>query len=172
MSQAAEKREATRVTQVPARTSWPLESFRRDFDQLFERFNKLGWLSRSPIDLDFPFLGDTGAFIGPAVDVSENDNGYEITAELPGLEAKHVEIKVSDSRLTITGEKKEEKEEKGKDRYLSERRYGSFLRSFALPQDVDAAKIEAHFSNGILTIKLPKSADALKREKTIEIKTA
>lgn len=168
-----EKRETKAVAQVPvARTSWPFESLRREVDQLFERFAGPNWLTRSPFGMDFPSFKDMGAFAGPAVDVAEKEKEYEVTAELPGLDAKNIDVKVSDSRLTIMGEKREEKEEKGKDRYLSERRYGSFVRSFALPQDVDAAKIEASFSNGVLTIKLPKSADALKKEKTIEIKAA
>ena len=72
--------------------------------------------------------------------------------------------------LTIKGEKKEEKEEKQKDYYLSERRYGSFQRSFALPEGVDTDKIEANFAKGVLTVKLPKTAEAQKAEKKITVK--
>ena len=91
----------------------------------------------------------------PVVDVVEKDKEYEITAELPGLDEKNIEVKLSDDVLTIKGEKKEEKEEKQKDYYLSERRYGSFQRSFRLPDGVDAEKIEARFKNGVLTLSLP-----------------
>ncbi|TIX36045.1 MAG: Hsp20 family protein, partial [Mesorhizobium sp.] len=74
--------------------------------------------------------------------------------------------------LTIKGEKKEEKEEKDNDYYLSERRYGSFQRSFQLPEGVDADKIDATFAKGVLTVKLPKTAEAQKAEKKITVKAA
>ena len=74
--------------------------------------------------------------------------------------------------LTIKGEKKDEREEKQKDYHLSERRYGSFQRSFGVPDGVDADKIEAHFKNGVLTVTLPKRPEAQKSEKKIAIKTA
>ena len=76
----------------------------------------------------------------------------------------------SDDLLTIKGEKKEEKEEKKKDYYLSERRYGSFQRSFRVPDGVDASKIEAKFNNGVLTVTLPKTVEAQKKQKKIEVK--
>jgi HSP20 family protein len=74
--------------------------------------------------------------------------------------------------LTIKGEKKEEKEEHEKDYYLSGRRYGSFVRSFQVPEEVESGKIEATFSTGVLNVKLPKSAEAQKSQKTISIKAA
>jgi HSP20 family protein len=74
--------------------------------------------------------------------------------------------------LTIKGEKREEKEEKAKDRYLSERRYGSFQRSFRVPDSVNADRIEANFKNGVLTVTLPKMPEAVKAEKKIAIKKA
>ena len=92
--------------------------------------------------------------------------------ELPGLDEKNVEIKLSNHTLTIKGEKKEEKEEKDKDYYLSERRYGSFQRSFQVPEGVDTGKIDASFSKGVLTVKLPKTAEAQKAEKKITVKAA
>ena len=104
------------------------------------------------------------------MDVVEKDKEYEITAELPGTDEKNVEIKLSNRTLTIKGEKKEEKEEREKDYYLSERRYGSFQRSFQVPDSVDAEKIEASFAKGVLTIRLPKTAEAQKSEKTIAVK--
>jgi len=106
----------------------------------------------------------------PAVDIAEKDKEYEITAELPGMDESNIDVKFADGLLTIKGEKKEEKEEKNKDYYLSERRYGSFQRSFPVPESVDANKIEAKFVNGVLTVKLPKSPEAQKNEKKIAIK--
>ena len=110
--------------------------------------------------------------VAPAMDLVEKEKEYEISAELPGIDEKNVEIKVANHMLTIKGEKKEEKEEKQKDYYLSERRFGSFQRSFALPEGVDADKIEANFVKGVLTVKLPKTAEAQKAEKKITVKAA
>ena len=108
----------------------------------------------------------------PAVDVAEKDKEYEITAELPGMDESNIEVKLSNGMLTITGEKKEEKEEKKKDYYLSERRYGSFERSFQLPEGVDADKIEAKFTKGVLKVVLPKTAEAQKSVKKIAVKAS
>jgi len=91
---------------------------------------------------------------------------------LPGLEQKDVEVRLSNGTLIIKGEKREEKDERQKDYYMSERRYGTFMRSFRLPDTVDTDKIEARFANGVLTVRLPKSAEARQNEKKIEIKAA
>jgi HSP20 family protein len=112
------------------------------------------------------------AVAAPAVDVAESEKAYEITAELPGMDEKNVEVKVANGVLAIKGEKNEEKQEEKKDYHLSERRYGSFQRSFRIPEGVDAEKIDANFSKGLLTVKLPKTAEAVKNEKKIEIKAA
>jgi HSP20 family protein len=104
--------------------------------------------------------------------VVNKEKAYEITAELPGMDESNIDVKVSDGTLTIKGEKKEEKEEKEKDYYLSERRYGSFQRAFAVPDGVDTDKIDAQFKNGVLTVTLPKTAEAQKSEKKIAIKKA
>ena len=82
----------------------------------------------------------------------------------------NIEVKVADDILTIKGEKKEEKEEKDKNYYMSERRYGSFQRSFQLPAGVDQSKIDASFQKGVLTVTLPKSPEAQKKEKKIAVK--
>ncbi|MCR5891710.1 Hsp20/alpha crystallin family protein [Burkholderia cepacia] len=97
---------------------------------------------------------------------------YEITAELPGLEEEDVEVKLANGGLTIKGTKNEEKEEKRKDYYLHERRYGSFERYFDMPQGIDKDKIEATFKKGVLTVTLPKTPEAQKAEKKIPIKGA
>lgn len=142
----------------------PLESLRREIDRLFEDFDTGFW--RAPLQRAF----FTTAV--PAVDIAESEKSYEITAELPGLDEKNVEVNYADGVLTIKGEKTEQKEEKKKDYYLSERSYGSFQRTFEVPDGVDADNIEAAFKNGVLTVTLPKSAEAQKPAKKIEVKAA
>ncbi len=108
----------------------------------------------------------------PAVDMTESDKAYEVTAELPGMDEKDIEVKVVDGNLMIKGEKQQEKEEKQKDYYLHERRFGSFERRFQVPEGVDADKIEASFKKGVLTVTLPKKLEAQKPAKRIEVKAA
>ena len=86
------------------------------------------------------------------------------------MDEKNIEVKLADGVLTIQGEKQEEKEDKQKDYYLRERNFGSFLRSFQVPDGVETNKIEANFKNGVLTLNLPKSAEAQKAAKKIEVK--
>jgi HSP20 family protein len=160
---------------VLARPRASFDSLRREIDRVFDTFNWGSWgfpLARRAFDFELPSLATAGWDIAPAVDVAEKDKEYEITAELPGLDEKHIEVKLSNDTLTIKGEKKEETEEKRKDYHLSERHYGSFMRSFQLPEGVDRAKIEANFSKGVLTVKLPKSVEAQKNEHKITIKAA
>lgn len=108
--------------------------------------------------------------MAPRVDVTEDENAYEITAEMPGVEEKDVEVTVKENRLTLRGEKKSEKEEKKKDYHMTERSYGSFERSFRLPADVMADKIKADFAKGVLTLTLPKTPEAKSKERKIAIK--
>lgn len=177
---------AETITKLPVKTEekrtatamgpWrPFENLRREIDRLFDDFGGSMW--RSPLGRSFfdvqPFWQREAAWAAaPAVDVAETDKAYEITAELPGMDEKNVEVKFSDGVLTIKGEKREEKEEKQKDYYLSERSYGSFQRSFQVPDGVVADKIEATFKKGVLTVTLPKSAEAQKAAKKIEVKAA
>jgi HSP20 family protein len=92
-----------------------------------------------------------------------------VTAELPGLDAKDIDVQIANGMLTIKGEKHEEKEEKTKGRYVSERRYGSFRRTLEVPAGVNTDKIEASYRSGVLTVTLPKSPEAQKQEKTIPV---
>lgn len=160
---------------APAARSWsPFENLRQEIDRLFDDFHPLGWrsaLGRLPGgDVPWPKLGMLQ--IAPAVDLVEKDHEFEITCELPGMDEKDIELKLVGDMLTIKGEKTEQKEEHEKDYHLSERRYGSFQRSFQLPDGVDTGKIEANFAKGVLTVKLPKSTEAQKKEKKIEVKPA
>ncbi len=102
----------------------------------------------------------------PAVDVRESDNDFIVTAELPGLAKDDVDITVENGVLSLSGAKKEEREEGTADsgRYVLERRYGRFRRSFSLPRGVDADNVSAKFSDGILTVTLPKAAAAKPRQ--------
>jgi HSP20 family protein len=152
----------------------PFESLRREIDRLFQDF-QLG--SRSPFgrglfDVEPFWRGELSFAKSPAVDVVDKEKAYEVSAELPGMDESNIDVKFSDGMLTIKGEKKEEKEEKKKGYHLSERRYGTFERSFRVPDGVDADKIEASFKNGVLTVTLPKTPEAQKSEKKIAIKKA
>ncbi len=163
-------------TKTPARLSsheagqrgldeWhPFASLRREFDRMFDDLWRFPYLS-SPSTT--PALQTFGT---PAVDIIEKPNEFRITAELPGMSDKDIDVKCADGVLTMRGEKKEEREEKDEDYFLSERRYGSFHRSFRLPESVDEDKIDATFKNGVLTITLPKRAESKKAEKKISIK--
>ncbi|MDH4584503.1 Hsp20/alpha crystallin family protein [Pseudomonas sp. BN415] len=153
----------------------PFESLRQQIDRLFEDFGRSPLhfpLGRSSPDVD-SFWGSTSPGRGiPAIDIAEKENSFEVTAELPGVEEKDIQIRLSNGNLVISGEKKAEKEEKQKDYHLSERHYGAFQRAFSLPKGVDAERIEASFSKGVLTISLPKRPDTIKPEKLIPVKSA
>ncbi len=157
-------------------TQWaPFESLRREIDRLFDDFNGGFWRSpfrRSAFDIA-PFSGRQMNWpTVPAVDFTDAEKAYEVTAELPGMDEKNIEVKVANGVLTIKGEKLDEKEEKRKDYYLRERNFGSFERSFQVPEGVDADKIEASFKKGVLTVTLPKKPEAQKAAKKIDVKAA
>ncbi len=178
MAEAATKlpvEKSTTPAKSPAKPrEWaPFESLRREIDRLFDDFRPFDWRlpSRLP-GVEVPRLSRAEWQVAPAIDIVEKEDAYEITAELPGLDEKNVEIRLSNHTLTIKGEKSEEKEDKQKDYYLSERRYGSFQRSFQVPDGVDVDKIEANFARGVLTVKLPRTIEAKQAEKTIAVKAA
>lgn len=150
----------------------PFANLHKEFDQLFGALRS--GFSRPPFggsDLDPYWRRAAGRNATPAVDIVETDDRYELTAELPGLDPEQIDVKLADGRLTIKGEKKEEKEEKKEGYYLSERRFGSFQRSFAVPEGIDPDKVSADFANGLLKITLPKSPELQQKEKKIAIKS-
>lgn len=105
----------------------------------------------------------------PNVDIVETETGYGITADLPGLSKEDVKVRVENSVLTISGEKKTEVEKRDKNRYYHfERSYGKFSRAFSLPDHVDSASIDARFNNGVLEVSLKKTEEA--KPKAIEVK--
>jgi HSP20 family protein len=141
-----------------ARPDFPnFTSLQREIDSLFEEFTR-----------GFPTVSSTA--MAPTMDVSETDTEIEITAELPGLEEKDVEVTLEDEVLTIRGEKKAEKEEKDKNYRITERNYGSFYRALELPHGITEKDIKASLANGVLKVTLPKAKPA--NAKKIDIKAA
>jgi HSP20 family protein len=138
---------------------------RDEMDRMFERF-----------DADWPRLPGmfrrTGgaSMVVPELDVRENGDAFTIEAELPGVEEKDVSVTLANGLLTIKGEKKDEREEKGETYYRSERSFGAFERALRLPDTVDDSRIEARFDKGVLTITAPKRPEAVKAERKIEIR--
>ena len=161
------------ATPSTAMQMWrPIENLRRGVDRLFEDFYTSPFrppFRRPSFDIE-PFWAPQSWITVPAVDFVEHDDAFEMTADLPGLDEKNIELKVANGVLTIKGEKTEDKEEKEGDFHLRERRFGSFERSFHLPEIVDTDKIEASFKHGVLTVKLPKTAEAQKLVKKVEVK--
>jgi HSP20 family protein len=149
------------------------DSFRSEMDALHRSIDRLfadAWGgSFAPTLLSETW--QTGK-ITPRLDVVEDEKAFRVSVELPGMTDKDVAVTVDDRTLTVRGEKKEEKEKKEKDVFRRERAYGSFRRTIELPSDVDAAKIEAKFKDGVLTIDLPKTKEAQERVKQIPVKAA
>jgi HSP20 family protein len=136
-----------------------LSTLRREMDDLFGRF--FG---------EFPLARRMAEEWSPSVDISETKNSFVVKAELPGLEAKDINVSISGDMLTIKGEKKKEEEEKDEHRHYVERYYGSFQRTFQLPSTVKTEKIDATFDKGVLKIKLPKKPEAKKKDIEVKIK--
>ncbi len=149
------------------------DTFRREMDRMFDRLTDN---FAFPSLRDFPttehFWPQLANVAAPVVDMSGDDKAYHVTAELPGVEDKDVEVTVGDDYLFIKAEKRQAHEDKAKDRFVSERNYGVFQRTFALPADIDCNAIDAKFAKGVLTITLPKSAKAQASAKKIEVKAA
>ncbi len=149
----------------------PFLELRRATNRLFEDFSRGFGLSErlwgEPLSLTTDVFGPQW----PSVDMSETDNEVCITAELPGVNKDNLGISLSDGKITISGEKKEEEEDKGKDFYRLERSYGSFRRTFSLPCEIDANNVDASFKDGVLKITLPKTEAARKRIRKITVKS-
>jgi len=107
--------------------------------------------------------------ITPNVDVSETDEEVRVTADMPGMDEKDIQVSLDNDLLTIKGEKKHEQEEKKRNYYMVERSYGEFQRVIPMPASVDKDKVKAAFKKGVLTITLPKKPELTSRKKTIEI---
>jgi HSP20 family protein len=151
------------ITRDLGAVAQPFISLQREIDRLFDDFTR-----------GFPklqtFTAGNGGMLTPRTNVTETDKEIEITAELPGLEEKDVQVNFADGVLTIRGEKKAEKEEKDKNYRLVERSYGSFERSIALPGGVKPEDVKATMAKGVLSVKVAKPVPVQSRK--IEVKSA
>ena len=135
-----------------------LASLRESMDKLFEEF-----FTRRPDRIRAPVVWQ------PAIEAYETDGDVVVRAELPGIDPKQVEISVTEDTLTLKGEAKSEQEEKKRNYYRRELRYGSFVRSIALPSGVQGDKASASYKNGILEIRVPKSERAKPKAVKVEV---
>ncbi len=135
----------------------------REIEDRFDRYTRaMGWPSGR--GQEFITTGDWS----PRVDISETDHEIVVKAEIPDVKKEDVKVTVDSGVLTIQGERKQEKEEKGKKFHRIERSYGSFVRSFTLPDNIDEAKVKATFKDGVLNLQIPKTAET--KPKAIEVK--
>jgi len=144
----------------------PFRDFQREMNRLFDDFFGDFPLALRPAGQELA----AGGF-NPRIDVSETDKEVRVSAELPGMDEKDIAVELEDTTVTLRGEKKVEKEEKGKNWYTREQSFGSFRRVIPLPAAVDSAKAGAKFKKGVLTITAPKKADEQARRKAIKIET-
>ncbi len=143
------------------RYQYPFFSFLRDMNKMIDNFFT---------DFGMRPVSGTARPFSPSVDVVDTGKELAITAELPGMSEDDIDVSLGKNNLTIKGEKKAEREDKGTGYHLVERSYGSFTRSIALPVEVNVDKVKATFKNGILSITLPKAEEVLKGTKKIPIK--
>jgi len=149
----------------PFKTRW--DPF-KELEEMEKRLSTL--LGRAPARTDGEKEAMTVAEWSPLVDITEDEKEYVIKAELPEMKKEDVKLTVENDVLTISGERKYEKEEKGKKYHRVERAYGSFVRSFTLPEDADGSNVSAEYKDGVLKVHLPKSEKA--KPKAIEVKVA
>jgi len=140
----------------------PILAFQEEMNALMDNFFR---------SMNFDLFEKRPGTFSPSIDIMDTGKEVVVTAELPGVDEDNIDISITKDTLTIKGEKKAEKEEKGKDFHLVERSYGSFIRTIPLPVDVETEKVGATYKKGVLTIKLPKTEKALKETKKIPIKS-
>ena len=141
----------------------------RELEEVSERLNRA--FGRSGLARA---TEDKGTFLtfdwAPSVDIAETPEAFEIKAELPDVKKEDVRVTVEEGQLRISGERKQEKEERGKKFHRVERSYGSFMRSFSLPENVDDSKLSAEYKDGVLNVRLPKTEKA--KPKAIAVKVS
>jgi HSP20 family protein len=164
MAQKAKQTETRAVT--PWRPFMDLTAWEREMDRMMGDF--FGRRMR-PLWPERLFRGGDSEIIAPALDVYEEKDDIVVKAELPGMEKGDIEVDISDSELTLKGEKKKEEKIEEKDYYRCERSYGAFVRSIDLPRDVQADKVKASFKNGVLEVRLPKTEEAKTKEIKVKI---
>ncbi|MDF0676025.1 MAG: Hsp20/alpha crystallin family protein [Nitrospira sp.] len=152
-------------------TRWEPTTRWNPFKEIEEMEKRLSsFFGRTPVSTGDKKEAITVAEWSPLVDISEDEKEYVIKAEVPEIRKEEIKINVHDDVLAISGERKYEKEEKGKKYHRVERAYGSFLRSFVLPEDADGSKVNAEYKDGLLKVHLPKTEKA--KPKAIEVKVA
>ena len=162
---AKEKVPIKREREVPARRE------ETPFFSLWDRVDRLfGDFARGFELAPFRAMEERFGAFAPVVDMHESDKEVVVTAELPGMDEKDIDVSLTGDRLTIEGEKKEEKEEKKKDYYRMERSYGSFRRVVPLPEGIDQDKASADFKKGVLTVTIPKTKEAQTAARKIAVK--
>jgi HSP20 family protein len=139
----------------------------RELATLQDRMNRLFQETASTGETS---LTNSGAFI-PPVDVYEDEHGLRLKLEVPGIDEKDLDVRIENNVLTVKGERKFEKEEKEENFRRVERRYGSFVRSFTLPNTIDSEKVSAEYKNGVLTLQLGKKAEAKPKQIKVNIGT-
>jgi HSP20 family protein len=140
----------------------------RELEDMSNRLNRV--FGRFPLTREMDKDTMVAFDWAPSVDISESSEEFVIKAEIPGVNKDDVKVSIDDGVVSIQGERKQEKEEKDKKFHRVERSYGSFLRTFSLPSNIDDAKVQAQFKDGLLTVRLPKSASA--KPKTVEVKVS
>jgi HSP20 family protein len=157
----------TEVASAAPRSLSPLHAWERELERMFEDFPFGRWPRLRALE---PFRFARGLRIEPpTLDMYEEKNDVIVKAEMPGMAKENIEITLSDSTLTLKGEKKKEEEVKEKDYYRCEREYGSFLRTLELPSAVKADGVKATFKDGVLEVRLPKSEEAKKKEVHVRV---
>jgi HSP20 family protein len=133
----------------------------RDIEDMFERYSRsLGAPFVRPSDFARPSELLANGEWSPRVDISENEGSFQIKAEVPGVRKDDVKVTLENGVLTLQGERHQEHEEKGLRFHRVERSYGNFIRSFTLPNNVDAQQLKAHFHDGLLEVEIPKTPEA------------
>ena len=145
---------------------------RRPVNSLFNLHNQMGRFFGDLLSSNDSESTEENSSWLPTVDISENDSGFEIHAELPGVAQEDVQVSVTDNLLTIKGEKNQKRETENKSYHRVERRYGTFQRSFTLPRHVDTGSIKADYKDGILTLTIPKAEEAKPKEIQIGVQSA
>jgi HSP20 family protein len=163
MAQEIKKQET--IGGAASRYRDPLTEMRAEMDRIFDNFLGPNFSGRWPL----VSRSERSGISAPTVDIHENDKEFVFEAELPGIGEKDVQVTVRNGVLSLKGEKKSERNEKNNTSHLVERSYGSFERSFRLPDSADEEKIAADFNKGVLRIVVPKRAEAVKSEKNIPI---
>ena len=159
------KKESKEVVKAePAHAISPFEEMEKRFEEFFRRpFSMLGpsWFPA----IRMPEIGEVSA----KVDIFEEGNDVVVKAEVPGMKKEDLDVNLTDDTITVSGEKKKEEKIEKKDYYRVERSYGSFTRSFRLPKEVQSDKAKASFKDGVLEIRVPKTEEAMKKEKKVTI---